>query len=266
MKDEHGNECPYDFKNIQFKRDSAWQEEHSSFIEDSLCLNVGDVEWFYTFSWVNENLEVEDLTMRQDLVNSEETDADTHHNVIGTKNDYIYSELRRIELSDNVFISTYQYDDGMYYGCHNNTFDTDCYSNTFGNSCNHNTFGTECHHNTFGNSCCRNTFGDRCYSNTFGNGSVDNTFGNSCTNNTFDAECYSNTFGDRCYSNTFGAECYYNTFGTYCYENTFGESCSYNYFALGCAASNIEGARNNFVACKLYNHTLNKSNSFITSV
>jgi hypothetical protein len=36
MKDEHGNECPYDFKNIQFQRSVEWQEEHSDFIDSFL--------------------------------------------------------------------------------------------------------------------------------------------------------------------------------------------------------------------------------------
>ena len=138
MKDEHGNECPYDFKNIQFKRNIDWQNEHIDFIE-SLGISVGDVGWFYTFSWINENLEVEDLTLRQDLTDDGGAYTGTYLNKISP----VLDETA-LELNNNIFINSYQYDGGIFYGCHNNTIGNDCNNNTFGNGCNNNTFGNGC--------------------------------------------------------------------------------------------------------------------------
>jgi hypothetical protein len=55
MKDEYNNECPYDFKNIQFVRTSEWFSEHENW-----CNNViGNVPYencyYYTFTYVDEN-------------------------------------------------------------------------------------------------------------------------------------------------------------------------------------------------------------------
>ena len=229
MKDEHGNECPYDFKNIQFKRSTEWQEQHTPFIEDSLFLSVGDVEWFYTFSWVNEDLSVDDLTMRQDLTDDEGLVAGTECNIIG---DYVRSGIRL--LNNNLMISSYQHDPGLFYGCRWNTFGTNCHLNTFGNVCNFNTFGNYCVSNTFGNDCSNNTFGNDCIINTVGNAFNSNTVGNVFN---------SNTFGNDCSNNTFGDACNFNTFGNYCTMNVLhGQNSSIRVGAWGgsCQMSEFE--------------------------
>ena len=263
MKDEHNNECPYDFKNIQFKRDLDWQNGHPDFIE-SLGVNVGDVEWFYTFSWINENLEVEDLTLRQDLLTDDSIRYGTHDNKIKT---YLYeNKINAIFLNNILMINSYHINNGLFYGCNSNTFGDncnsntfgdnchsnifsrdcsynifgdDCFSNTFGRDCSYNIFGNYCHSNTFGNICEMNTFGPfcsyntfgyNCGANTFGNRCQNNTFGNYCSRNIFDNSCSDSTFGNSCNSNTFGNNCNFNTFGNHCYSNTFGHSCVQNIF------------------------------------
>ena len=205
MKDEWNNECPYDFKNIQFQRTIEWQKGHSDFI-DSLGLAVDDLQWFYTFSYINMgNLTAEDLTLKQDLPSDGEgVKYGTHDNsMLPYTQDAI--NVPRIALNNNVMIYCPEADD-CFYGCYCNSFKNKCFSNTFGNSCYSNTFGDNCYSNNFGNDYCSNTFGDICYYNTFGN------------------DCRSNTFGDKCHYNTFGNSCYYNTFGNHCSYNTFGSS------------------------------------------
>ena len=182
MKDEYDNECPYDFKNIEFKRDNTY---------------------YYTFSWVDENNAVKDLSIvgNTELYNDEGQIPGCYGNKIGIASSYnigIYVDNTTslaTALNSNVLISTYSYEDGFFYGC---------YSNTFGNNCTGNTFGNSCTGNTFGDSCFNNIFGDFTATSTFGSSFSFNTFGNSCSDNIFGESCSSNTVGDSCTGNTFG--------------------------------------------------------------
>jgi hypothetical protein len=181
MKDEWGNEAPYDFKNIKFYR-----EEFD--------------DYFFTFSFFNEDYSIEDLTLKQ-------TVKGVYNNII--KPYYLNNKLC---LNDNIIVNTYDFD---YVGCFNNIFGYNCHDNTLVN----------CFNNTFGNACYNNTFGNVCYNNTFGNECSNNTFGDNCNNNYFAYSCYSNTFGNVCYNNTFGNGCFNNTFGNNCHDNDFGNNC-----------------------------------------
>ncbi|OQA47234.1 MAG: hypothetical protein BWY47_01473 [Bacteroidetes bacterium ADurb.Bin302] len=226
MKDEWNNECPYDFKNIQFKKSNVF---------------------LYTFGGTADN----SLT------------GGCHHN---TMMDYVSSSVLRLNFNtfgrgcysntfgNNCYSNTFgDYCGGNTFGnsCYSNTFGDNCRFNTFGNGCNSNTFGYGFNYNTFGNNCCfntfgnycnSNTFGDYCNSNTFGNDCYSNTFGVGCSSNTFDCDYYYNTFGNECKKNTFGSSCHNNTFGDECknntfgnnyYDNTFGNNCQYNNFYHG---------------------------------
>ena len=234
MKDEWGNECPYDFKNIQFERPIDWQEEHSDFIE-GLGLAVGDVTWFYTFSWVNENFKVEDLTLRQDLTSDEGDVYGTKYNKIA--NHYIddYVSITSKLLNNIIFINSYLFEDGCFYGCYNNKFDLNCFNNTFGNSCSRNTFNNNCYENILGNRCNQNTFGQNCYMNTLKNNSVGNMFGNNCYGNILGDWCQANIFGESCSGNIFENDCFYNELGMASNDNIFGEQCSFNILGNDCS-------------------------------
>jgi hypothetical protein len=222
MKDEWGNECPYDFKNIQFKRSSQWFSQHSAWATNILGSTPSNDMYFYTFSWYNANMEIEDASVIGYKLKGDEEGAHygVYDNKIGALNAYYnggYGQQLMFSLNSIVFISSDAYDGGIFYGCQSNTFGDDCHSNTFGNGC---------HNNTFGNGCLNNTFGNDCHSNTFGNNCSSNTFGNDCSYNTFGNSCQSNTFGNSCSYNTFGSGCNYNTFGNSCSANTFGNDCT----------------------------------------
>jgi len=172
LKDEWGNDCPYDFKN---------------------CLYTLDSEDYYTFDCYT------DSTHSDHSLNG----AYCYGNVMG---EYVSSKKRT--LNANVFKNTskaeYCYANTFGVGCYSNTFSGGCHSNTFGVGCYSNTFGVGFIYHTFGNSCHSNTFGNYCDSNTFGNSCHANTFGSFCSSNTFGNHCDSNTFGNSCSSNTFG--------------------------------------------------------------
>ena len=265
MKDEFNNECPYDFKNIQFVRyklnpptvggyNNEWQNQLSKNVNkmfennqlsyiwhgfdssvhfwdtfrDVFSTTTGETKAFYTFSIV---------------INDEITDKSLtnvcYSNVI--KESYIKGVLK---LNSNVFFS-----ENINFNCHSNSFGDNCDSNSFGDNCYSNSFGDYCHSNSFGNECYSNTFGNECDSNTFGNGCYSNIFGNYFQSNSFGESCSSNSFGDSCNNNTFGNSCYSNslgdkyqsnTFGNECYSNIFGENCTRNTFGNRCY-SNIFG-------------------------
>ena len=206
MKDEYNNECPYDFKNIQF-------------------YNNTNNTFFYTFSWVNENNEIEDLTLRQDLKSDEETPYGTYSNTIKP---YYVGLIQ--QLNNIIFVSNHSYDGGFFYGCYNNCFGNNCLSNSFGNDCYNNSFGNNCYNNSFGNTCYKNNFGNECNNNSLGDDCTDNSFGSSCCSNSFGNNCYNNSFGSSCCSNSLGEDCNYNNFGNGCCSNSFGNGCYNNSF------------------------------------
>ena len=140
--DEWSNDCPYDFKGIQFKA-------------------YGDTDnvWRYTFDSGSESGNT-DYSLDGGVV----TGNFVYGNVIRT--------LSEADVGQRLNIIVFK---GA--GCYSNTFGNSCASNTFGESCSSNTFGNSCASNTFGNSCASNTFGESCSSNTFGNSCSSIVFG-----------------------------------------------------------------------------------------
>ena len=234
MKDEFNNECPYDFKNIQFKRDTNWFTEHETWCNSVIGFVPESDMYFYTFSWLNENNGIEDLSIigNSTLTNDEGGISGVYNNVIKEYSDY--KTISKLTLPNNIFVSSYNYDISINYCCCGNILNINCESNTFGNECFMNTFGNNCCSNTFGNVCFINTFGDYCLSNSFGNNCYSNSFGNVCESNTFGDDCFSNTFGDGCLSNTFGDGFFLNSLDNFCQYNTFVHSNSMNSFGRGC--------------------------------
>ena len=243
MKDEFNNECPYDFKNIQFAR---WELSNpvgytknasGEMVEDSNVTNMYDSlkEGFYGLSNTDNIFNPVDSTFIRYTISSEPTycytfgrgtdyslTSENYGNVI--KENYVNEiketwdkiiEVNYITLNNIVFLRN---------SYNHNIFGVNCHDNTFGDNCHDNTFGNNCFDNTFGNRCTYNTFGNYYCSNTFGNDCDNNTFGNKCGGNTFGVSCYKNTFGNDCANNTFGNRCTYNTFGNSCIDNTFGSS------------------------------------------
>ena len=231
MIDEFGNDCPYDFKNIQFYR--KWDPStslHSSIPE----LNeTNDFIPCYTFSSIS------DPNINTFTDNSLTSSTNVYSNII----------KEYLDFSNKQTLNNICFFDG---NIHNNTFGYNCYNSTIGDDCQYNTFGSNCYKNTFGNSCYSNTFGNDCSNNTFENDCNNNTFGNDCKNNTFENNCNNNTlgnachfdalgqngvgisFGSNCRDNIFGVDCSNNTFGNDCSNNTFGNDCNNNTFGNDC--------------------------------
>jgi len=194
--DEFGNDCPYDFKGLQF-----------------LAFGEGSGIYRYTF---DSGSEIENIDLSLNGFNN---------SIFGNHINFYFTQTYKQKLNCIVFKGA---------KCNNNTFENGCENNTFGSNCNSNTFGSNCNNNTLGDGCYSNTLGNGCYSNTLGSFCYNNTFRNGCYSNTLGNGCYSNTLGNRCVSNRFGSICYNNTFGNGCYINTLGNRCVSNTFENGC--------------------------------
>ena len=167
MKDEYNNECPYDFKNIQFIRK----------LDDdgNLDLENGTGTWCYTFGGNQWDRSIPQGEMKV-----------FNHNSICPH--YTGCDMA-FALPKNVFLGN-----------------SECMTknNRLAWSCSDNTFGTECQNNTLGFNSGNNIFGNYCQNNILGNECRDNKFGNGCQVMTLKLNCHKNTFPNDCYCVKFG--------------------------------------------------------------
>ena len=259
MIDEYNNECPYDFRNIMFKKYLYYNEETSSYLimltdEEGEEADFSDNEFItvksqfcYTFAYENSDVSIlGNNTLYNDAGNINGVYNNIIKKCLSYSEDYGYEGCQ--VLNNIVFYNCYADDEDWYSGFNGNVCGYNCYDiyfngptcgegNIIGSNCSniyfkscgyYNTFGDNCHRNIFGDGCHRNTFGNSCFNNTFGNNCCENTFGNNCDLNTFGNECSYNTFGNSCSVNTFGVACTDNYFGSDCRYNTFGNYCNYN--------------------------------------
>ena len=232
MKDEFNNECPYDFKNIQFAR---WElsnpvgyekSNYTWFALDSIPVTgirsgYTGLDGTTTSFTYGDNYKVE-YTISESPTYCYTFGKDTDYSINGNNYGNVikeYKSSKKITLNNIVFLGN---------SCSSNSFGNYCYSNTFGNSCYQNIFGNSCYQNIFGNSCSSNSLGNECSYNNFGNSCSSNSLGNECSYNNFGNECDSNSFGNGCFTNSFGNKCYNNSFGNKCSYNNFGESKYYS--------------------------------------
>ena len=237
MKDEFNNECPYDFKNIQFLRD-----EDSNL---SYSILSGSTP-IYTFTDYNSS--------RSDASLNRSSDCFVHDNTISPVIVDDSQSLNNICL----ILGT-----GNFKRCYNNIFMAGCtnmtiysnfnmYINTFnafatynsfyGDSCCNNNFGYNFIGNTVKNSFSYNIIGAYCKNNSFsgffynnvGDEFHDNICGSNCQYNIFRSQCSYNTFGTYFRNNIVGSVFSHNTFGNYCEHSTFGEYCASNTFNNNC--------------------------------
>ena len=250
MIDEWQNDCPYDFKNVQFKRykatalneviEEAIDGQYYAYNGDMMNVEIEDEEdfvWAYTFTLIDENEDWVDYSIKKEGALDPETDWGylnqfkkgrceynriRHSYTAVTIDEECY---RTLMLNNIVLISTINEECGLSGEMQMNDFGTGNYNMTVKDNPEKNIFGNKCYNNIVGS--YGNTFGNDCGGNTFGNGCYRNTFGNYFQCNTFGNGFQYNTFGNGCGGNTFGNNVHDNTFGNDCYENTFGNNCRY---------------------------------------
>ena len=225
MKDEHGNECPYDFKNVQFKRymttDSVSGREGLGgkymVADPNNCphgLSVDDTEdfiWAYTFSSDNAGGEQTDSTLT------------AAHSVYGN-----VMKAYSGGLPNNVMFGEYNYGNSFGFNCYDNSWGNSNLYNSWGNGCTYNSWGNSNQNNSWGNNCFRNSWGNGCYDNSWGNNCSSNSCGNNCRRNSWGNNCYNNSWGNDCNNNSWGNSNQNNSWGNNCYNNSWGNNNWYN--------------------------------------
>ena len=282
MIDEFGNDCPYDFKNIQFYR--QWDEAKqlwrtipngntgvpcytfssegssstTSFTDMSLSAS-NNVYSNVIKEYISSNKQtLNNICFFGTLCNKNTFGADCRENTFGNKcssnafGSYCFLNSFGNECNYNSFESEFNqnsFGSGCSYnlfgsGCYINSFDNGCHLNSFGSGCHHNSFDSGCHLNSFGGGCHNNSFGIECDRNSFGSDCNNNSFGNNCDYNSFENNCYSNSFRNDCNSNSFGNNCYSNSFVNECNSNSFGNNCYRNSFGSNCYSNSFGGGCN----------------------
>lgn len=212
MKDEHGNECPYDFKNIQFLRMVSLEDGYPKLDEEN-----GEETWVYTFCgnsyhFMNDEWsELKDGSLESPYMHQSDEGAFTFTNNIIKPYHMIYDNDEDVTkcgkqyLNNNVFLGWWtevgsdDTEDGYTYHCPYCcafiNLDYNCYDNTFewpstsikvGNNTHDNyiqgsyiEIGSGCTWNTIISSCLK--MGNSCVSNQIYSGST-----------TLDDECWGN--------------------------------------------------------------------------
>lgn len=225
MKDEFGNECPYDFKNIKFKGSSLFRDPGNSLIDDNA--------YYYTFSATDGTEDMallESNNIHDNILNS--------YGSISTSNGYIK------KLNHIVFLGKYFYNNTFGNECHHITFRTNSYCNNFGVECYNNYLDARNTHNIFKNRCSKNVLNYACSSNVLNEGCTSNTFKGNNTDNILGSRCVLNTFYDSSSNNTFGCDCTVNEIGCYCNNNILG-SANKNNIIGNISPYGAEGSCNN---------------------
>ena len=216
MIDEWQNDCPYDFKNVQFKRykatalseviEEAIDGQYYAYNGEMMNVEIEDEEdfvWAYTFTLIDENEDWVDYSIKKD--GALDPEADFGYLQQFKKGRCEYNSIRHCYTAVTV-------DEECYRTLMLNnivliaTIDDEC---GLSGEMQLNEFGSANYNMTVKDNPEKNIFGNKCYNNIVG--SYGNTFGNDCYNNTFGNDCGGNTFGNDCCYNTFGNNCRYLT-------------------------------------------------------
>ena len=245
--DEWQNDCPYDFKNVQFKRYRASANgnlknvingqyyAYNGYMTGVEIENTNDFRWAYTFTLIDDDGQWRDYSITKD-VHDAGTDwgyfkqfkiGRCEYNHI--RNSYtavtVDENCYRALMLNNIVLIVGIDDTGLSGEMQLNTFGDGNYNMTLKDNPEQNHFGNKCYNNIVGS--FGNTLGNNFQNNTFGNYCAGNSFGNDCWNNTFGNSCSWNSFGNDCADNSLGNGCSSNTFGNYCAGNSFGNYLSY---------------------------------------
>jgi hypothetical protein len=216
MKDEFDNECPYDFKNIKFKRTKQWVDENNlRDPNDELKFNETE-KYFYTFDWNG-------------------TDDSLCKGTYKCEQNKIEKLLsgKQQQLNNNIFLGNGNANNKICANSKNNVIGVDSYNNEFGVNFQNNIILQKFTYNSIGNgfqnNVCRTTFryntiGHLVSGNKFLLSFTNNIVGESVKNNTFNGNTQYNTIGAIVQNNDFGGMMYYCNIGInlqYCKPTSF---------------------------------------------
>ena len=267
MIDEWGNDCPYDFKNIQFKRYRVTDDSMNGELGDLDGTYIGinnemyglivedpdDYIWAYTFSLGNRMQTPIDMSM----IGFNSPDIGDGYGYKGYYGNNIIRPYTCSQTIDDIEKSVFCLNNIVWFSNNNRyhsisgtIIEGECFGMTLsgngtrigydnqaiitGDFCHQNIIETGCYLLTFGQNCHYLTFGQYCYDMQFGQGCGWLTFGQYCSWLTFGQNCYIMQFGQNCYNMQFGQYCHDMQFGQNCGGMQFGQYCNNMQFGQGC--------------------------------
>ena len=249
MKDEYGNEAPYDFKNIMFARYKIsamtgtatslvnqylgfFDIDNSNVMYPSGATLTGDAVYRYTFDYLTGTTS-KDTSIYQ----ASRTSINVHDNEIRSyfPNNQKATKLTNITLGGTSYASCYEnkFDAnsrnwaiaGEVYG---NKVGTNGYNNSVGQSFQYNSVGNNCYNNSVGNWFANNSVGIYFQNNSVGQSFQYNSVGQSFAYNSVGNNCYNNSVGNNCYNNSVGNWFTNNSVGNEFRGNSVGQYFRYN--------------------------------------
>lgn len=224
MQDEFGNRCPYDFKNIMFKRFKSYTASGQGYshgkymvadpdnLPEGLTVDSSDFIWAYTFC--------SDIDF--DGARTDYSLTDEHrvfHNVFRTYGG---------ELPNNVMFGDANHDNSFGVNCFNNSFGEANKGNVWGRNNSNNAWGHDNNDNRWGGWNTNNTWSNGNAANSWGNENSFNSWRDGNNNNTLENNNQHNQWLDRNAFNTWGGGNWNNSLATHCHNNTWGHNCTGN--------------------------------------
>lgn len=266
MKDEWGNECPYDFKNIQFKRykvTEATNEALQSFVYDEnigqycyygiedaidgVTIDLDDFIWCYTFMGYPMNVDTGERGEWQDgsLESPYGHQSDEAISTFMLNRIQPYISYFDIENEDYTKCGVQKLNNIVLYGSWDKVgSSTADYPYYYANCCCYNEIGYGCYSITLGEENWYNTFSQNCYNIVLGSGCKNISFNGNCSRNTLGNHCFSVTFDTNCQNNQFTSFCSDIKLMFYCVGITLLERTMSAIFEAGVSWVSLRGASN----------------------
>lgn len=254
MKDEFGNEAPYDFKNILFKRykiTSVEYDYNNEFIGkyygfagcSFATYDYEDYRWCYTFQNEDTDIPSDAVLDGFPVVNNV---IDIYHSGENFKkqslnNIVFYASNDIVEYYGNSY-SAREIKDNYFMGeSHHMTLGADCTQNILGYCSRYNIIGRVFNHNNIGSDFEYCMIGSYARFNVIGEDFEYCVAGEYMMQNDIGTACFRNIFGDHFRMNKMSATSGYNVFGSNCKSNVLIANCCYNIIGnnvLGCTFGN----------------------------
>ena len=253
--DEWGNDFPYDFKNIQFKRYYTYDE----------CGLHNDIEGTYAginAPMMNLSIDESDSIFCYTISLGDRTTSPTDASLIGFNSSNIgegYGEkgyFGNMSLKPATCIQTIDNDINSCF-CLNNIvlfvnnaryralgsthIDGECINMTL--SCTHSSIGSDnrniimadrCYNISIDQGCDALTFSQYCYGMSFSQGCYEMSFSQDCRRMSFSQYCGNMSFSQGCVNMSFSQGCGSMSFSQYCYGMSFSQYCGNMSFSQGC--------------------------------
>ena len=274
MRDEFGNECPYDFKNIMFARYKITTIKGTATDLVNQYLGFADIQnssvvypsgatlsttavYRYTFDYLSgtTSRDTSIYQMSQSAIKVHDNEIMAYfvdkkqqlNNITagGTSFSDCYGNVFETQ-NRNWAISGSVYGNHVGSNGYNNSVGNWFTNNSVGYSFQYNSVGQYFQNNSVGNGFGSNTVGQSFNNNSVGNWFNYNTVGYSFQYNSVGNGFGSNTVGYSFQYNSVGNNCYYNTVGQSFNNNSVGYSFQYNSVGNSCSsntiADNVTGA------------------------